>query len=255
MINALVVDDEALARRRLRKLLAGFPDVTVVDEAGDGEEAMQKIARHRPHVVFLDIEMPGAGGLEVARSLGAPRPRIVFCTGFDEYAVAAFELHAVDYLLKPVTRERLERTIQRLRQTPAEEWDSSVDRITRHANAKTSRLLARAGNKFRVIGLDEVHYFASEDKISKAYTATGCFWMEPTLNALEERLDPAMFFRVSRAAIVKLDFVLEVVPLVGGYGEVRLRNGVGLPVSRRRFGELLSRLGRSSPPLSPASLG
>ena len=96
MIEALLVDDEELARQRLRKLLAAFTDVNVIAEAEDGEEAMQKIAERRPGVVFLDIEMPGAGGLEIVRSLGSPRPRIVFCTGYDQYAVEAFELHAVD---------------------------------------------------------------------------------------------------------------------------------------------------------------
>lgn len=244
MIDALVVDDEDLARQRLCKLLSAFRDLTVVDEARDGEEAMQKISCYRPQVVFLDIEMPGAGGLEVARSLASPRPRIVFCTGYDQYAIQAFELHAVDYLLKPVTRERLERTIQRLPQTHETAWESDLDRITRQASAKASRFLARIGNKYRVIELDEVQYFASEDKISMVHTAEGSFWMEPSLNALEERLDPGMFFRISRASIVRLDRIFEVIPLVGGYGEVRLRNGICLPISRRRFHDLLVLLGQ-----------
>jgi len=106
-MNVLLADDEELARTRLRKLLAGYGDVIVVGEAGDGEEAIQQVAELRPDAVFLDIKMPGADGLEVVRSLGSRRPKIVFCTAFDEYAVEAFELHAVDYLLKPVTRARL----------------------------------------------------------------------------------------------------------------------------------------------------
>ena len=122
--------------------------------------------------------------------------------------------------------------------------------MTSHAHPRTSRFLARTGAKFRVIGQNEVEYFSSEDKLSKAHTAEGCFWMEPSLNALEERLDPALFYRISRAAIVRLDFVREVAPLVGGHGEVRLRNGAALPVSRRRFHDLIVRLGGSPPSCS-----
>lgn len=250
MIRVLLADDEELARQRLRKLLSAFEDVTVIGEVEDGQEAMQRIADERPDAIFLDIEMPGASGLEVAQSLASPRPRIVFCTGYDQYAVDAFELHALDYLLKPVTRERLERTIHRLRQAPSADWDSSMNRMAKAAGKGQTRFLVHSGAQFRVVGQNEVEYFSSEDKISTVHTASGCFWMEPTLNALEERIDPALFYRISRSAIVRLDFVLEVVPLLGGYGEIRLRNGVRLPVSRRRFRDLLARLGSGLPSIS-----
>ncbi len=242
MMNVLLVDDEDLALDRLRKLLAPFPDVTVVGEARDGEEAIQKILDLRPDVVFLDIQMPKAGGLEVVRSMAAPRPKVVFCTGYDQYAVEAFELHALDYLLKPVTRPRLAQTLERLRAKSPQEWDVGVEGAARAAGVGDDRFLVRAGNKFRVVARAEVEYFSSEDGSSSLHTAAEQFAMAPTLNVLEARLNPNQFFRVSRAAIVNLDRVVEVV-LVVGDGEVRLKSGKRLPVSRRRLQALLAHLG------------
>ena len=241
-MNVLLADDEGLARTRLRKLLAAYDDVAVVGEAGDGEEAIQQVAELRPDAVFLDIKMPGADGLEVVRSLGSRRPKIVFCTAFDEYAVEAFELHAVDYLLKPVTRARLAVCIEHLRRIPAAEWDLAVERIAGSGAMGAARFLARCGAKYRVIGQKEVEYFSFEQGLTALHTATGRFAMDPTLNVLESRLDPGQFFRISRSVIVRLDAVLEVAPLIGGYGEVRLRNGMCFPVSRRRFRKLLEKL-------------
>jgi len=248
-MNVLLVDDEELARSRLRKLLAAHDDVTVAGEAADGEEAIQQVAALKPDAVFLDIRMPGADGLDVVRSLGSRRPKIVFCTAFDEYAVEAFELHAVDYLLKPVTRARLAVCIEHLRRIPGPEWDLAVERVASGGTIGATRFLARCGPKYRVVGQKEVEYFSFEDGLTALHTAAGRFAMDPTLNVLESRLDPSQFFRISRGVIVRLDAVLEVAPLVGGYGEVRLRSGKRFPVSRRRFRKLLQDLeGRGAPP-------
>ena len=246
MMRVLVVDDEELARNRLRKLLSACGDVTIVGEARDGEEAMQEIEKLQPQVVFLDIKMPGADGIEIARSLRSPRPKIVFCSAYDEYAVDAFEVHAVDYLLKPVTRVRLARCIERLRQIPAAEWDSSVERIAGRQETSATRFLARCGAGYRVVTQNEVEYFSFEEGLSTLHTASGRFLMDPTLNTLESRLDPAHFIRISRSFIVRLDSILEVSPLTGGFGEVLLRSGMRLQVSRRKFRLLLAHLdGRS----------
>jgi two-component system LytT family response regulator len=242
MLKVLIVDDEPLALDRLRRLLGASSDVQVVGEAHDGEEALEKISALKPEVVFLDIEMPVATGLEVVRSLGSSRPKIVFCTSYDQYAVEAFELHAVDYLMKPVTRARLERTLERLRQTSAADWDAAVERIASTKDFGHKRLLARHGARYRVVAVAEIEYFSSEDGISILHTASARFIVDPTLNTLEGRLDASQFFRISRRAIVKLECVVEVAPLMGGYGEVRLPSGTRLPVSRRRFRELLARL-------------
>jgi two-component system LytT family response regulator len=242
MIRALIVDDEAPARERLRRLLGEIDDVEVAGEAADGEQAMEQVVSLKPTVVFLDIQMPGCTGLEVAASLPSPRPHIVFCTAFDQYAVDAFELSAVDYLLKPVNRARLAKAIERVRRGGAAE--EPLDRAVRAGDAPV-RFLARKGASYRVVNSREVLCFVSEDGITHLRAGDQQYWMPPTLNELEARLDPRHFFRISRAAIVNLDAVKELAPTAGGHGEVTLRDGTRLEVSRRRFRELTDRLGGS----------
>lgn len=240
MIRVLLVDDEEPARDRLRRLLDEVPDVEIVGEAEDGAQAMDEIARLTPDVVFLDIQMPECTGMEVAASLPSPRPHIVFCTAFDQYAVDAFELHAADYLLKPVSRPRLASALDRVR--AGERRDGAIDKAM-SAGTPPTRFLARRGSTFRVVQSREVLYFLAEDGMTKLQAAGEHYWMSPTLGDLEARLDARHFFRISRAAIVNLDAVKEVAPTVGGHGEVTLRDGSTLEVSRRRFKELTERLG------------
>jgi two-component system LytT family response regulator len=187
--------------------------------------------------------MPGATGLEVAAALARPRPSIIFCTAFDQYAVDAFELNAVDYLLKPVNRLRLAHAIERVRQKPAQQAEADVDRVTEAVLGKSTRLLARCSDRIHVIPQKDVVYLSCDGGLTRANTRERQYVVEPTLNDLEDRLDPAKFFRVSRSAIVNLDAVAEVQMLVGGTADVALKNGVKLEVSRRRVKDLLARLG------------
>ena len=242
MIRALIVDDEAPARERLRQLLAAVPDLEVVGEAANGELALESISGLKPDVVLLDIQMPGASGLEVAACLPRPRPKIIFCTAFDQYAVDAFELNAVDYLLKPVSRVRLARALERVRAKPDLEAEAELDRLTEAVHGRCTRLLARCGSRIRIIPQAEVEYISSDGGLTFLHTRGQKLVLDPTLNDLEERLDPERFFRVSRGAIVSLDAVAEVQPLIGGVANVALRTGVVLEVSRRRVKDLLERL-------------
>ncbi len=238
-MRVLLVDDEQLAKDRLRQLLRPFEDIEIVGEAEDGEQAMEKILELRPDIVFLDIQMPGCSGIDVAASLPSPRPRIIFCTAYDQYAIDAFELHAVDYLLKPVTRARLAKALDHIRALPPEEGSGGVSRI---AGKPAVRFLAKRANKFRVVPQEEVQCFVSEEGLTKLCTCDSAYWMQPTLVDLERDLDAALFFRISRAAVVNLNAVDEVVPLVGGYGQVAMKNGTRLEVSRRRMNALLDAL-------------
>jgi two-component system LytT family response regulator len=240
VIRAIIVDDEAPARDRLRRLLGEAGDVEVVGEAEDGEGAMERVAALAPAVVFLDIQMPGCSGLDVAASLPAPAPHVVFCTAFDQYAIDAFELNAVDYLLKPITRARLAKALDRVRQG-APPPDAVARALS--GTAPATRFLARKGGAYRVIAARDVLCFVSDGGLTKLRTADQQLELPPTLNELEARLDPATFFRVSRAAIVNLDAVAELTPTMGGHGELRLRDGLRLDVSRRRFRDLTERLG------------
>lgn len=242
MIRAYLVDDEQPAKDRLRQLLRAFEDIEVIGEAADGDEAIEKIIELKPDVVFLDIQMPGCSGIDVAASLPSPRPKVIFCTAFDQYAIDAFELHAADYLLKPVSRARLAKAIERIRGASGEQADAGLAGVSRMHGRPNARFLAKRANKFRVVPQEDVQCFLSEDGLTKLCTRDATYWMQPTLADLEKQLDADIFFRTSRAAIINLNAVEEVIPLVGGYGQVIMKGGLRLDVSRRRMGALLEAL-------------
>lgn len=244
MIRVLIVDDEPPTLVRLRQMLAAHPDVEVVGEAGTGTQAMELVSQLRPQVILLDIQMPGCSGIDVAACLRAPRPHVIFCTAYDQYAVEAFELNAVDYLLKPVTRTRLSRALDRIRSLPsvAGGEEETKDRALRHRQSSPVRFLGRKGSQFAVVEESRVLYFGSEGSLTRLVADAGEYWMEPTLNDLEDRLDPSRFYRISRAALINLSAVTEV-RADSGSGQVTLRNGLKLEVSRRRLRDLLGHLG------------
>lgn len=240
MIRTLLVDDEEPALVRMRQLLGAFDDVEIVGEARDGLSAIESVETLRPDLVLLDVQMPGCTGIEVAASLGEPRPRIVFCTAYDEYAVDAFELHAVDYLLKPVNRSRLRSAVDRVRRRGVGD-DEALDRAATRAGSPT-RFLAKRRTHFVVVPREEVLAFVSDGGLTQLRSADGHAWMQPTLNELERRVDPEEFFRVSRGAIVRIDAIRRVHPVEGGGGEVVLADDSVVTVSRRRYKDLLDRI-------------
>lgn len=243
MIRTLVVDDEQPARERLKQLLTAHPDVEVVGEADDGVEAAEKIAELSPDLVVLDIQMPGASGLDVAASLGKPRPAVIFCTAFDQYAVDAFELSALDYLLKPVNRARLAAALDRVRSAAAPAGrDRAIDQLAQSRGLAPTRFLAKRGNRFRVVPATDVIAFTFVDGITHLTTAAEQLSMQPTLAALARRLDAESFFQVSRNAIIRLDAVKEARPFTDGTGEILLSNGHTMLVARRRWRLLLDKL-------------
>ncbi len=240
-MRVLIVDDEAPARARLRQMLAAHTDLEIAGEAETGPQAMEMALSLRPDLLLLDIQMPGSSGIDVAACLPAPRPQVIFCTAYDQHAVDAFELHAVDYLLKPISRARLSQALDRARTRAAAGAETGLDHAIRGGN-QWSRFLVKSAGHYLVVGEARVIYFASEDGLTRLVAEGGQYWMDPTLNELESRLDAARFFRISRAAIIGLNAVSEVYPMPGGSGEVLLKNGVRLEVSRRRFRELLQAL-------------
>lgn len=243
MIRTLLVDDEQPARDRLRQLLAAHEDVEIVGEADDGLEAAEKITELTPDLILLDIQMPGASGLDVAASLGRPRPAVIFCTAYDQYAVDAFELSATDYLLKPVNRARLAAALDRVRTASQHRLrDRALDETTRKAGLSPTRFLARRGARFRVVPSTEVVAFSFVDGITHLTTASEQLSMAPTLAALARRLSPDEFFQVSRSAIIRLDAVREAKPFSDGTGEITLANGQTMIVARRRWRALLEKL-------------
>jgi len=242
VIKVLLADDEQPARDRLRQLLAGESDLEIVGEAEDGVQAVERVAELSPDLILLDIQMPGFSGLEVAASLPRPRPAIIFCTAYEPYAVDAFELNAVDYLLKPINRARLHAAIERARAARSVDREHLIDRLTRTAALAPVRFLARKGARFRVVPRQDVVAFTFQDGLTRLHTATEQLWMQPTLAALARRLDGETFFQISRTAVVSLDAVREAKPFPDGTGEIILSNGLTMPVARRRWRALIERL-------------
>jgi len=203
---------------------------------------MELIELMKPDLVLLDIQMPGCSGIDVAASLARPRPHVIFCTAYEQHAVDAFELNAVDYLLKPISRIRLGQALERFESLSAAAKESSVDHAIHAHRDGPARFLAKKGSHFIVVIESRVLYFVSEEGLTKLVTEADQYWMDAPLNELESRVDPSRFFRISRAALVNLNAITEVHPLPGGGGEARLRTGERLEVSRRRFSEFLESL-------------
>ena len=246
-LRAVLVDDEPLARERMRALLADAAAATgvqveVIAEAENGRRAVPLVHETRPDVVFLDVQMPGLDGFDTLDLLAHPRPHVVFVTAYDEHAVRAFEVHALDYLTKPVRAARLAATLQRLaalhdRPDPAQRA-FEAERGREQEEAPLRRLALPAGRRLRVVELDEVRYFEAREKMVFARVDGRDHPVEFTLHALEKRLDAEAFCRVHRAFLVNVGAVRELVPWVGETYQVRLEGGAEVPVSRRRLSAL-----------------
>ena len=237
-LRVIVVDDEDLARTRLRKMLARYAEeLEIVGEARNGEEAVSRIDALRPDVIFLDVQMPGFDGFEVVRRLKA-KPYIVFATAYDEYALKAFEENTVDYLLKPIGQKRLDKTLERLRdlfERRELRLGENVERLlARMASAPLKRLQVRTGEKILLVDVRDVVYFEAKDKYTFLHTADHEHIIESTLADLETKLDGEDFVRIHRSAIINLRYLGEFVKWFGGKYKVRLKdkNGTELVVSR-----------------------
>jgi two-component system, LytTR family, response regulator len=222
-MKVLVVDDEPLARRELRRLLAAFPSVEVIGEAGNIDEAREGIETLAPDVVFLDIQMPGGTGFDLLAQLDRV-PRIVFTTAYDQYAVKAFDVNALDYLLKPIEPERLATALRKIQAAPP---DTARD-------APLDQLFVRDGPRCWFVPLREVSLFSAEGNYVRMLWGHERPLLGRSLAALEMKLDPQRFFRANRAQIVNLDFILQVELGEGGRLHVQLRDGPEVEVSRRQ---------------------
>lgn len=229
-IRTLIVDDEPLARRGIRQLLAPYPHVVVVGECRNGREAVRALAEHRPDLVFLDVAMPGLDGFGAMRVHGVERmPLTVFVTAHDEFAVRAFETDALDYLVKPLSEARFRATMARV-----------LDRLA----ARTHPSLAvRTASGELLLDAAEIDWVAAQDDHAEIHAGTRTYRVRTTLTALAARLDAARFLRVHRSALVRLDQIRELrAAREGADAIVRLRDGVEIPVSRRRLSEVKARL-------------
>ena len=252
-MKVLIVDDEPLARERVRRHLRDEPGVEIVGEAGNGREAVSAIEEKTPDLVFLDVQMPEMNGFDVLKALEENKiPAIVFTTAYDKYAIQAFEFHALDYLLKPFSRERFSRAVRHAReQLENSRQSGNIDErlVSLLENLKAKKYLERivVKNSGRVffIKTDEIDWIEAAGNYLKLHVGRDAHLIRETMQSIEAKLDPEKFFRIHRSTLVQIDRIKELHPLFGGDYAVILRNGTELNLSRNyreRLPELFGNL-------------
>ncbi len=235
-MKTLLVDDERLARNELRRLLAAFPHIVIAGEASTAAQARELIRSVRPELVFLDVQMPGESGLELLESLEPPVPRVIFTTAYDEFAVKAFELNALDYLLKPVDPARLATALAKLSERVAvgragsgAPWAAPTGRL-----ANDDKVFVREGERCWFVEVKTIRLLESEGNYTRVHFGDAQPQLFRSLNAMEERLDPKFFFRANRRQIINLAWVDKIEPWFSGGLLVHLKGGAKVELSRRQ---------------------
>ena len=237
-IKALIVDDEPLARQRIRQLMVDEPGFTVAGEAGNGLEALSLIESLRPDLVFLDIQMPELDGFGVIEAIGADKmPPTLFVTAFDAHALKAFEVHAMDYLLKPFDRDRFRRALSWIREHPnalrrEEGGFNSLMQTLEPVQPRTDRFLVKSGDRWLLVRMGDIQRVDAEENYVRLQVDGASHLIRQTMSAILARLDPQQFKRIHRSTIVNLDYVQELQPWTGGDLIVIMRDGTRLTLSR-----------------------
>ena len=253
-LKALIVDDEPVARRRIRALLAEDPDVQVLDECGNGRDAVRLVREGGPDLVFLDIEMPELDGFAVVREIGATRmPMVIFITAHDQYAVDAFRIHAFDYLLKPVERARFHETLarakSRLREGRPEEIGAQLTRLLEHLAARaprTERVPLKVEGRVLFLSPEEIEWIEADDDHARVHAGGRTYVVRETLSRFEERLPSGRFMRVHRSSIVNVGRIREIQPWFQGDYVIILSDGSKVTTGRSYRQRLQEFIGRST---------
>jgi two-component system LytT family response regulator len=241
-MRAIIIDDERLARAELKKLLQDFPEVEVIDEAANAEEGISKIEAQRPDLIFLDIQMPGRTGFDMLSDLERS-PQVIFTTAYDEFALKAFEVNALDYLLKPVEPKRLADAIQKLHLAETKEHKLLPENSNNSILSETDQVFVKDGERCWFVKLNEIRLFESVGNYAKVFFGAHKPLILKSLNALEERLDEKFFFRANRKHIVNLRMIDKIEPYFNGGLLLELKGGEKIEVSRRqtvKFKEMMS---------------
>jgi two-component system LytT family response regulator len=252
-IRVVIADDEPLARERLRVLLNADSSIEVVAECDDGPSAVAALRKYAPDVVFLDVQMPGATGFQVIDEIGIERmPLIIFVTAYDKYALRAFDVHAVDYLLKPFDRERFEQAMTRMRQQLARKADGDLERRLlalvqdlRPTAHRLERFVVKSAGRVFFVRADEIEWIEAAGNYVKLHVGADTHLFRETMNAIEAKLDPDTFYRIHRSHIVNIERVRELQPWFNGEYVVFLKSGTRLTLSRGYREKLQERLGRT----------
>ncbi len=232
-MRALIIDDERIARREMRRLLETHPEVDIVGEADQGATALALVSTLRPELIFLDIQMPGMDGFQFLAALPAPHPHIIFCTAYDAHALRAFEVNALDYLLKPVDKTRLASAISRLRTPqPAATNESEIEAT--NTLEESDRVLLKGDDKSWFLPVRQLILLESEGNYTRVHFDEGHVLLARSLQSLERRLPIKTFFRANRAQLINLRHVTTVADWFSGGLKVALKNGTSVEISRRQ---------------------
>jgi two-component system LytT family response regulator len=238
-MKALLIDDERLARNELRRLIAAFPEIEIVGEAAQPKQAREQMATLRPDLLFLDVQMPGETGIEFLESLEPPIPNVIFTTAYDEFAVKAFELNALDYLLKPVDPARLAAAIDRVRHI---KQTLAAKRPPAGCLDATDKVFVREGEKCWFVEVGQIRLLESEGNYTRVHFADAQPQLFRSLNAMEERLDPKFFFRANRRQIINISWIAGIEPWFSSGLLVHLKGGAKIELSRRQAQEFRERM-------------
>jgi two-component system LytT family response regulator len=253
IIRALIADDEPLARERMRSLLGAEQDIEIVGEARDGVETVEAILSQSPDLVFLDVHMPKLDGFEVIQTVGPDRmPAVVFVTAYDQHALRAFEVQALDYLLKPFDSERFQGALRRVRrQIDTRETGDIGQRLLAlvrdlrpSSQSRTDRLVVKSGGRLYFLRADEIDWIEAAGNYVRLHVGAEGHLLRETMNSIESRLNPEIFFRIHRSHIVNIERIKELQPWFNGEYVVILRNGARLTLSRGYREKLQERLGK-----------
>ena len=247
MIKTIIIDDEPLARDMVKEYLKAYPFISVVDECGDGFQGVKAIAEHQPDLIFLDVQMPKINGFEMLELLNT-QPGVIFTTAFDEYAIKAFEAHAIDYLLKPFSRERFDKAVQKWKQhhsatIPNRGLKEMEEETTALTPEQHSRVVVKTGNNIRIIPMHEILYLQADDDYVKIHTKEGSYLKKKTISYFEKVMDQNQFVRVHRSYIVQVGQVTRIEPYEKEGHLAILKSGEKIPISKTGYPKLKAILG------------
>ena len=242
-MKVIIIDDEPLARNIVKEYLQLYPNVEVVGECNDGFEGIKAIAQYEPDLVFLDIQMPKINGFEMLELIDNP-PAVIFTTAFDEFAIKAFELNATDYLLKPFSKERFDKSVQKyLHRLPATSTPQTVLETASQSPGQQNRVVVKDGSKIKIIPVSQIHYLEAADDYVKIVTTTGTFLKKRTMNFFEQSLAVHQFVRIHRSFIVNTQLITRIDPHEKETHIVLLSTDAKIPASKPGYARLKEVLG------------
>lgn len=245
MMRTILIDDEPLARDVVKHYLSSFPDIEVVAECSDGFEGLKAITQHQPDFIFLDIQMPRINGFEMLELVEKP-PAVIFTTAFDEYAIKAFEVNAIDYLLKPIEQARFDQAIQKLPSRLSNAESGATQELLDSAAlspSQNSRVVVKKNGVIKIIAIADIHYLEADDDYVKLSTTEGIFHKNKTMSFFEQTLDAAHFIRIHRSYIINLAQVTKIELKEKDSYVVLLKSDIWLPVSKTGYIKLKAALG------------